>query len=211
MTIDKSREYWYGDNAGDIEEYLTELVNEDPDNDDVIGKVGIVTCDNCGSDSFNAAIDIDEGAIEIECIDCAEKRLLLGSKENWEECSPVGLECPLCEDKAHNVAGGFVFRDNGDVKWIYIGTRCTGCGVLSSPADWEINFGQADENDEDPVDDIDEDMADDIDEDPVDDIDEDPADDSDEDPADDIDEDMADDIDEDPVDEIEEDPASDTV
>jgi len=148
MTIDKSREYWYGDCAEDIDEYLIGFVNEDPDNDDMIAKTGIATCDNCGSDSFNIEIDIDEGAIEVECVDCGEKRLLLDSNENWEDCDPAGLECPLCECKAHNVAGGFVFRDNGDVKWIYIGTRCIECGVLSSPVDWEINYSPADGMDE---------------------------------------------------------------
>ena len=47
--------------------------------------------------------------------------------------------------KEHNVKVGFVRRENGSAKWVYIGSRCTNCGVLASYLDWKINYEPTDE------------------------------------------------------------------
>ena len=40
---------------------------------------------------------------------------------------------------------GFIRRDSGSVKWVYIGSRCANCGVLGSFLDWKIDYEPTDE------------------------------------------------------------------
>ena len=55
-------------------------------------------------------------------------------------------KCPVCKScKEYNLRVGFARRENGSVKWVYIGNRCTGCGTLGSYLDWKINYEPTDE------------------------------------------------------------------
>ena len=47
--------------------------------------------------------------------------------------------------KEHNVKVGFVRRENGSVKWVYIGSRCANCGVLASYLDWKVSYEPTEE------------------------------------------------------------------
>ena len=138
--IDKSRKYWHGDCADDIDEYLREYT-EIPDID-----IKPVICHSCGSDALELHIDYDEEAIQVKCPKCGEKKILLDCQEIWENAKPKLRRCAVCKiSKKHNVRVGFVRRETGEVKWVYIGSRCTKCGVLASYLDWQINYGPTDE------------------------------------------------------------------
>ena len=139
MTIDKGRKRWRGDSAEDVIEYL------DVYSENEINKIVVVKCKQCGSEVFTFRIDAGEGAIEIACTACGNKRLLLDSEKYWEKSEPEDAKCPECKKRQYNVAVGFVHRRSGEVKWIYIGNRCTSCGVLGSYGDWGINYGPTDE------------------------------------------------------------------
>ena len=59
--IDKSKKYWHGDSADDIDEYLrlysgVKSIDVKP-----------VLCHTCGSDRFKIWVDEDEAAIQVEC------------------------------------------------------------------------------------------------------------------------------------------------
>ena len=137
--IDKSKDFWHGDCADDVIEYLDEYT------ENAVGKTVIVKCTACTLQEFSIKIDEFEGAIEVACIDCGEKRLLLDSEDAWEECEPEEVTCPVCNKDVYNVGVGFVYRDSGEVKWVYIAHRCTGCGVLGSSCDWKISYAPTDE------------------------------------------------------------------
>ena len=137
--IDKTREFWHGDCAEDIIEYLDEYSENE------IDKTVIVKCDQCGSLDFACSIDDEEGAIEVACAACGKKRMLLDSADYWEDSDPKNAKCPLCKNKLYNVAVGFVHREDREVKWVYIGNRCNKCGLLGSPGDWEVNYAPTDE------------------------------------------------------------------
>jgi len=139
MAIDKGKKYWHGDSPEDIIEYLDEYSESE------IDKVVITKCRQCSSDIFTFKADSFEGAIEVTCIACKEKRLLLDSEEHWDECEPEEASCPKCKESQFNVAIGFVHRESGEVKWVYIGNRCAKCGVLGSCGDWKINYSPTDE------------------------------------------------------------------
>ncbi len=138
--IDKSRYYWYGDCADDIDEFLREYT-EVPDID-----IKPVTCHSCGSEAFSMRIDSNEDAIQIKCPTCGAKKILLDCQEIWADAKPRLRKCVECKtSKEHNVKVGFLRRENGDVNWVYIGSRCTNCGVLASYLDWPIRYGPTDE------------------------------------------------------------------
>jgi len=142
MAIDKSKRYWRGSSAEDIIEYLDEYSENE------IDKIVIVKCRQCGSEVFTFKADVDEGAIEVTCTACNKKRLLLDSEKYWEKSEPKDAKCSECKKTQCNVAVGFVHRRSGDVKWIYIGNRCAGCGVLGSYGDWGISYAPTDEMEE---------------------------------------------------------------
>ena len=138
--IDRSKKYWTGDTADDIDEWLR-LYSEDEHMD-----VKPVICHACGCDSFEMRIDQDEGAIQVKCISCGEKKILLDGGDIWEDAAPRLVKCRVCKIcKSHNVRAGFIRRESGSVKWVYIGSRCTGCGTLGSFVDWKVSYEPTDE------------------------------------------------------------------
>ena len=137
--IDRTPKYWTGDSPADIDEWLVEYT-ENPDL-----KVRPVICRLCGSDVFRIRCDQDEGAMQVICGSCGAKKILLDGEEIWEDCSPRARRCRVCKENLNNVRVGFDYRENGDVKWVYIGNRCTSCGTLGSYVDWSIDYGPTDE------------------------------------------------------------------
>lgn len=138
--IDTSKKYWTGDSADDISEWLR-LYSEDDSID-----VKPVQCHSCGNDSFELRVDQNEDAIEVKCTQCGTKKILLDCDEVWEDAKPRLRKCSVCKAcKAYNVRVGFIRRENGSVKWVYIGNRCTNCGTLGSYLDWKIDYEPTDE------------------------------------------------------------------
>ena len=135
--IDKSKKYWVGSGASDIDEYLKEYT-ELPELE-----VKPVRC-SCGSEDFTILVDQEEGAMLLKCTHCAEEKYLLDSAEYWPECKPKAGICRLCKNAEYNVRVGFVRNEDGGVQWIYVGNRCTGCGALGSYVDWGIDDELAD-------------------------------------------------------------------
>lgn len=136
--IDKSKTYWIGDSADDIDEYLREYT-ELPSLE-----VKPVTC-SCGSDCFTILVDQEEGAVLLKCTHCAQEKYLLDSEEYWPSCVPKAGICRLCKNAEYNVRVGLVRNENGNIQWIYVGNRCTNCGALGSYVDWGIDFEPTDE------------------------------------------------------------------
>lgn len=136
--IDRTPYYWTGDSPADIDEWLgeyTEIPNL---------KVKPVICHQCGSDVFKIRVDQNEGAIQVTCGSCGTKKILLDGEEIWKECRPRARKCCICKESLYNVRVGFDYRENGDVKWVYIGNRCTSCGTLGSYVDWSVDYGPTD-------------------------------------------------------------------
>ena len=138
--IDKTGEYWVGDKPNDIDEYLRNY-SEDEGID-----IKPVICENCRNTVFGVLADQDEGAIAVKCQRCGQKKILLDCEEVYEDAEPVQMKCPVCKQgKEYNVKVGFIRRENGSVKWVYIGNRCVNCGALGSFLDWKIDYEPTDE------------------------------------------------------------------
>lgn len=138
--IDKTKKFWRGFSADDIDEYLR-LYSGCDDID-----IKPVICHSFGNDAFEVNLDNVESTVQIKCTRCGEEKIILDCEDIWEESSPEFQKCPVCKDSgSFNMKVGFIRREDGDVKWVYIGNRCTNCGTLGSFTDWEINFAPTDE------------------------------------------------------------------
>ncbi len=137
--IDTSGEYWRGSEPADVAEYLRAYTEEETLD------VKPVLCSACGSHELLQIGDQDEGALQVKCTSCGTKKLLLDSAEYWKEVSHRTIKCGVCKAKAFNVAVGFSRRDNGQVRWVWIGARCTSCHTLGSAFDWKIDYEPTDE------------------------------------------------------------------
>ena len=137
--IDKTKTYWTGDSADDIADYLRAYTAE-PSID-----VKPVACRSCGSGVLEVKVDQDEGAVQVICPLCGAQKILLDCEEIWADARPKPVKCPICRDKRCNVQVGFLRRENGSAKWVYVGNRCVGCGTLGSYLDWKIDHEPTDE------------------------------------------------------------------
>lgn len=137
--IDRTPKYWTGDSPDDIAEWLREYT-ELPELE-----VKPVVCNSCGQNVFTIRVDRNEGAMQVTCVACKTKKRLLDSDGIWRDCSPRSVRCGICKERTNNVQVGLHRRANGDIKWVYIGNRCTGCGTLGSYTDWSIDYSPTDE------------------------------------------------------------------
>ena len=101
--------------------------------------VKTATCRVCNNRSFYVSLDDTEGAAMIQCERCKTERLILDSKDIWNECKYNKVFCPRCRNEAFNLKAGFVRRENGDAKWVYVGIRCCNCGSIGCIADWKLS------------------------------------------------------------------------
>jgi hypothetical protein len=64
---------------------------------------------------------------------------MLDSADTAEVAVPEECACP-CGGETFQVAVGFALRDDGDVRWVSVGLRCTTDGTLGVYADWKIDY-----------------------------------------------------------------------
>ena len=103
--IDKSKKYWTGVCAADIDEWLRLYVpNETLD-------IKPVVCRACGSEAFLLRLDRDEGVIQVECTACGTKKILLDGEDYRADARLRLRKCPVCKScKEYNLRVGFARR-----------------------------------------------------------------------------------------------------
>ena len=102
-------------------------------------KLALSRCDN-GHDELHLSVDAEHGCAQWRCPACATSRHVADSADVWDDASPQLIACPECSEAKHNVGVGFSLRDDGEVKWVTVGHRCTNCGLLGSSADWKVDY-----------------------------------------------------------------------
>jgi hypothetical protein len=137
VAIDRSGTWWTGEGFDDLAEYLRELGVGGY----AIDGVRECRCSECGANVFALRADRTEGGARRTCRACGHKQFIADSDEYWEDCTPRTWKC-VCGGKDANLAVGYSLRaGGGDVRWIAVGQRCVGCGVLGSYVDWKIDYG----------------------------------------------------------------------
>jgi hypothetical protein len=78
------------------------------------------------------------GVAKRVCISCSSEHFICDSKEFWSDATPEEWQCVECGSKAANVGVGFSLYEEGEVHWLYVGERCSSCGVLGCFAGWKV-------------------------------------------------------------------------
>src|SRR4051812_12436437 len=135
MGIDQSGKWWVGTNPQDIKKYLEAYSAE-----------GYPTSEfrqfkcECGSEVFELWADDEEGCAKRICTSCGQQRFICESEEYWQDALPEQWKCIECGSTGANVGVGFSLYDGGEIRWLYIGERCSNCGVLGCFAGWKVGY-----------------------------------------------------------------------
>jgi hypothetical protein len=137
MAIDTSGKWWVGTEPSDIEEYLKAFKAEGYD----VDRFKLSRC-QCGQDHFRLEIDDDEGAAKRTCPSCGAVAFI-GDSDRYFANTTQSFKCVECAASECNVGVGFSLyeADGADVRWLSVGARCVGCGVLGCMVDWKVGGG----------------------------------------------------------------------
>lgn len=135
MSIDKSGKWWVGSSPEDVREYL-EAYSADGYK---VTEFRNTKC-SCGSSEFRLAADDDEGCAQRTCVSCGKTQFICDSEEYWAGATPEEWKCVECNSTSANVGVGFSLYEDGEIRWLYIGERCAGCGVLGCFAGWKVAY-----------------------------------------------------------------------
>src|SRR5258707_2022663 len=135
MAVDSSGKWWIGDHPQDLKEYLAAYSSNSYKTDEF----RLAEC-KCGSQEFSLWADADEGCAKRICLSCDEPHFICDSEEFWEESEPEEWKCVECGSRSANVGVGFSLYEDGEVRWLYVGERCSSCGVLGCFAGWKVAY-----------------------------------------------------------------------
>ncbi len=69
------------------------------------------------------------------------RNYICDSEEYDADAKPVKYKCIECGSSTANMGVGFsLYGDDGEIRWLYVGVRCTECGVLGCFAGWKIAY-----------------------------------------------------------------------
>jgi hypothetical protein len=135
VTVNRSGTSWTGSEAGDIDEYLAHFTAAQYP----VSRIEHARCASCSHDVFRIRLDDEEGCAERICTGCGTTHLLLDSEDTVEDAELEEAACP-CGGETFNAAVGFALRDDGDVRWVHLGLRCTTDGTLGVYTDWKVDY-----------------------------------------------------------------------
>ncbi|CAM3202943.1 hypothetical protein [Stackebrandtia soli] len=101
-------------------------------------------CAACGGRAFALDFDEVEGVAARECHGCEARAFIADSAEFWEEADTGTAVCFTCDGEDFEVAVAFTMGDDGTVRWITIGLRCTRDDTVDVFADWKIDYAPTD-------------------------------------------------------------------
>jgi hypothetical protein len=140
VVVRKTGAWWVGSTPQDIEEYLR-AYSEGTYQSSLFR---LAVC-GCGGDVFRLEADDDEGVARRTCVTCESTHFVCGSSEYWSDARPEIFECVECHGSNCNVGVGFALYDHSPraIRWLYVGERCAGCGVLGCMGGWKVGLDDA--------------------------------------------------------------------
>ncbi len=135
MAMTTRDQHHYGDSQADIRESLAQYSAEQYPIHDFADAV----C-TCGNKTFELAVDDDEGAAIRVCAACEDVHLIGDSESYIDDADLEACTC-LCDNVIFEITAGVALHeDSQDVRWFYIGCRCSGCGLMGCYGDWKNEF-----------------------------------------------------------------------
>lgn len=137
MAIDRKPEWWVGDQPDDLREYLEAYAPEGYE----VHEFRLSEC-TCGSNQFLLWADDNEGCAKRRCSSCGREHFICDSEDYWDDAAPDQWTCLECNATGNscNIAIGFSLYPDGEIRWLYVGVRCSACGILGCFAGWKIAY-----------------------------------------------------------------------
>lgn len=136
MALHKRGTHWYGDAQADIR---PELHRYSSLNGYPAQHFADAKC-SCGSRSFQLRLDEAAGVAVRACATCGLVKLIGDGAEYLDEAAPEESECPCGSDVFELSAGVSLYEGTEDVRWFYLGCRCTRCGLTACYGDWKNEY-----------------------------------------------------------------------
>ena len=95
----------------------------------------------CGGRVFALYLDEDAGVASRLCVACVPDPHPIGDSAEFmgdaeeEECA-----CPCGGEEFEITVGVSLYADSEDVRWLYLGCRCSKCGLTAVFGDWKNEF-----------------------------------------------------------------------
>lgn len=136
MALVKRGEHWYGDDHVDLREEIARFANL---NGYPAEHFADARC-SCGGSTFRLAVDDNQGAAVRVCMGCADEHAMGDSAEYLDDAELETCSC-VCESEALELSVGVsLYAGSADVRWLYLGCRCTDCGLVGVYADWKNEY-----------------------------------------------------------------------
>ena len=136
MALKKRGKYRYGDSQADIR---AELVRYSKANAYLAQHFADANC-KCGSKLFCLTLDDNEGAAVRTCVACNTEHPIADSDKFLGEAQLAECACPCGGEEFEITVGVSLYEDSEDVRWLYVGCRCSKCGLTAVYGDWKNEF-----------------------------------------------------------------------
>lgn len=135
MALIKKGKFWYGETQKDIQGELGRYSQKNYP----IQHFAEAVC-GCGSRGFRMLLDENVGAAVRKCVACRAEHPIGDSEEYLADAQLEECECPCGQSTFEITVGVALYEGSDDVRWIYIGCRCPGCGLTACYGDWKNEF-----------------------------------------------------------------------
>lgn len=140
MTVLKKGRYWFGTEDADVQ---VELVRFSRLNQYEAVKFSVASC-TCGGSTFKLESDEDAGAAKRICAGCGTTKLMGDSVDYAADAQFDNHLCVCGAETFAIISGVALYANSNDVRWYYIGCRCSACSLIGVFADWKCEGGDAD-------------------------------------------------------------------
>jgi len=137
MALQSRGEHRYGDDLADLHQELARYarVNEAP-----AEHFADAVC-HCGGRAFRLRLDEAVGLASRTCVACGREQFLGDAAEDRAEAELVDCACPCGGERLEVAVAAAVHADGEDARWLYVGARCSACGLVACFGDWKCDGG----------------------------------------------------------------------
>ncbi len=136
MTLTKRGEYDYGDSQADIRD---EILRYSTLNGYLAQHFADAVC-KCSHRTFTLSLDDAAGVAVRTCAACGVIHPMGDSDQFMQEAQPEECACPCGKERFEITIGVSLYDDSRDMRWLYLGCRCPGCGLTAVYGDWKNEF-----------------------------------------------------------------------
>lgn len=136
MALKKRGKYRYGDSQADIRRKVLQYSKS---NGYPAHHFADAAC-RCGGKVFLLALDDAEGAAVRRCCGCGSEHPIGDSGEYLADAELEECACPSGGETFEITVGVSLYEGSEDVRWLYLGCRCPGCGLTAVYGDWKNEF-----------------------------------------------------------------------